>query len=260
MTSLRTDLQQDRERVATSCRILGMLELSTPVQGHVSCRIPGEDKCLIRGRGPQEAGLLYTTSDEVLIADFDGKLVEGADGLAVPLEVHIHTALYKARPEINAVIHIHPSVVVLFTICETPLLPIIGAYSPPALSIVLNQRLSHYDRSLLIRTPDLGAELASHMGQTDLCMMRGHGITVVGHDVQEATVRSIDLVELATMNYKARLLGEARPISDDDQQEFRRMSQGREAAAGTPRRPSDIVYSLWRFYERRLHDFEAHGK
>jgi L-fuculose-phosphate aldolase len=257
---MRIDFQEDRDRVAASCRILGMQELSTPLQGHVSYRIPEEDKCLIRARGPRETGLLYTAAEEIMIVDFDGQVVESRDGLAVPQEVYIHTALYKARPEINSVIHIHPSTVVLFTVCDTPLLPIIGGYSPSALRILLNERLSYYDRSILIRTPDLGAELASHIGQTDLCMMRGHGITAVGHDVQEATISAINLVELATMNYRARLLGDPRPISDDDQEEFRHMLQGWDPAAGAPRTPPDTVYSLWRFYERRLHDFETHGR
>jgi ribulose-5-phosphate 4-epimerase/fuculose-1-phosphate aldolase len=257
---MQAEIQEDRNRVAVACRILGMLELSTPIQGHVSCRLPGEDKCLIRARGPQETGLLYTTPNEVLIVDFDGQIVDGSDGLTAPLEVYIHTALYKARPEINSVVHIHPSIVVLFTICDAPLLPIIGAYNPQALGLVLNERLSRYDRSILIRTPELGADLASHMGQTDLCMMRGHGITAVGHDVQEATVNAINLAELATMNYKARLLGNPRPISDDDQDEFARMLRGRIAPPGTIRKPPQIVYNLWRFYERRLQDFDARGE
>lgn len=260
MVSMRESLQEQRELVATSCRIIGMLELSNPTQGHVSYRMPGEDKCLIRARGPQEAGLLYTTADEILIVDFDGQMVDGAEGLSVPIEVFIHTAIYKARLDVNSVIHIHPSTVVLFTICDTPLLPIIGSYSPSALSILLNDRLSHYDRSILIRTPELGDELVANMGHTDLCMMRGHGITSIGHDVQEATVNAIDLYELARINFNARQLGNPRPIRDDDIEEFRKMLQLRAPQAGAARQPSGMVYSLWRFYERRLRDFERAGQ
>ncbi len=243
-----------RDLVARSCRIMGMLELSNPTQGHVSTRIPGEDKILIRARGPMEAGLYYTTPDEVITVGFDGKLIEGPAGLAVPQEVFIHTEMYRARPEINSVIHIHPSTVVLFTICDVPLLPILGSYNPSALDLIINNRISQYDRSILIRDSALGRELASAVGATDVCMMRSHGITSVGRDVQEATINAINLYDLAKMNYQARLLGEPRPIRDDDMAVFRNMRSKEVPTPEKPGRPSDMVYSLWRFYSRRLAD------
>ena len=46
-----------RDLVATSCRIIGLLELSNPTRGHVSARVPGEERCLIRAGGPNEIGL-----------------------------------------------------------------------------------------------------------------------------------------------------------------------------------------------------------
>jgi len=243
-----------RDIVARSCRIIGMLELSNPTQGHVSVRIPGEDRLLIRARGPMEAGLYYTTSDEVITVDFDGKLLAGNDGLSVPQEVFIHTELYRARPQINSVIHIHPSTVVLFTICDVPLLPIIGSYNPTALDLLINNRISQYDRSILIRDSALGRELASAVGTTDVCMMRSHGITAVGRDVQEATINAINLFDLAKMNYQARLLGEPRPIPDDDMATFRRLLVREPPTPQNPGCPSDMVYSLWRFYSRQLDD------
>ena len=241
-----------RDLVATSCRIIGMLELSNPTQGHVSVRIPGEDKILIRARGPMEAGLYYTTPDEVITVDLDGRLISGSEGLAVPQEVFIHTEMYRARPEINSCIHIHPSTVVLFTICDVPLLPILGSYNPSALDLLVSNRISQYDRSILIRDSSLGRELAAAIGQSDICMMRSHGITSVGRDVQEATINAINLYDLAKMNYQARLLGEPRPIRDDDIEVFRRANVRIRPTKENPGRPSDMVYSLWRFYSRRL--------
>lgn len=242
-------LDELRELVATSCRIIGLLELSNPTQGHVSARIPGEERCLIRARGPEEIGLRYTSPDDVIIVDFDGQLVEGREGLAVPLEVFIHTSVYRARPEVQSVIHIHPATAVLFTICDVPLLPIFGSFSPPALELAVD-KISHYDRSILIRDPALGAELVSAMGDTSICLMRGHGITSVGRDVQESTITAIHLKELAEMNYQARLLGTPRPISDDDIATFRPMWE-RSRQSGTP---AAGIYSSWRFFVQRLKD------
>jgi L-fuculose-phosphate aldolase len=247
-------LKELREVVAQSCRIIGMLELSNPTQGHVSVRVPGEDKVLIRARGPMEAGLYYTTPDEVITVEFDGKLIEGSQGLAVPQEVFIHTEMYRSRPEINSVIHIHPDTVVLFTICDVPLLPILGSYNPSTLDLIVNNRISHYDRSILIRDSGLGRELAQAVGKADVCMMRSHGITSVGRDVQEATINTINLYDLAKMNYQSRLLGDPRPIRDDDMAVFRKMLIKDAPTPEKPGKPSDMVYSLWRFYSRRLAD------
>ena len=55
-----------------------------------------------------------------------------------------------------------------------------------------------------------------------MALMRGHGVSVVGSGVEDATVRTMALNELVTMNYKAYLLGTPRPISAEDQAELRR--------------------------------------
>jgi L-fuculose-phosphate aldolase len=141
---------------------------------------------------------------------------------------------------------------VLFTICDLPLLPVFGSFSPPALELA-TAKISSYDRSILIRDARLGSELAHTMGDTSVCLMRGHGITSVGRDVPEATVTAIHLGELAEMNYRARLLGTPRPISDEDQAFFEKMRQAvRER--GDSGRPGAGVYSLWRYYLQRLEE------
>jgi len=247
-------LEELRDQVATACRIIGMLELSSPTQGHVSLRLPGEERCFIRARGPGETGLRYTSRDDVILVDFEGRLIEGGEGLSVPVEVFIHTALYRARPDVNSVIHIHPATVVLFTICDTPLLPVIGAFSPSALELAAENRISRYDRSILIRDAALGGELAQAMGpSSSVCLMRGHGITSVGRDVPEATINAVHLNELADINYRARLIGTPRPISDADLATFAAMRERGRGGAGAGR-PGPQVTSLWRYYVRRLEE------
>jgi ribulose-5-phosphate 4-epimerase/fuculose-1-phosphate aldolase len=103
-----------------------------------------------------------------------------------------------------------------------------------------------YDRSILIRTPQLGADLARAMGDKPVCMMRGHGITAAGASIEEAALAAIGLAELAAMNYKAYLLGNPRPISDEDQAEFRSFERRPESGGGG--RPSGRVGAAWRYY------------
>jgi len=232
-----------RERVAEACRVLGALDLTKAATGHVSARIPGSNHALVRARGPGELGVRYTTAKQIIEVDLDGKLIGPPEeaGLETPIEVFIHTAVYRARPDVNAVVHVHPTTVVLFTICNKPLLPLYGAYDPGSLQLAL-EGIPTYERSILISTPELGAELARAIGQSSTCMMRGHGITTVGASVEEAALAAIHLNDLATVNYQARLLGDPVPIPKDEQDAFRRGPASPGGGAG--RR----VAALWRYY------------
>ncbi|HUB96849.1 MAG TPA: class II aldolase/adducin family protein [Stellaceae bacterium] len=238
-----SDIDDLRERVAEACRVLARLDLTKAATGHVSARVPGQDRALIRARGPNELGVRYTTAREVIAVDFDGKVAEStAEGLASPAEVFIHTAVYKARPDVMSVVHVHPAMVVLFTICDKPLLPLFGAYDPAALQLAL-EGVPTFDRSILVSTPELGADLVKAMGNARTCMMRGHGITTAGQSVEDAALSAIHLNELATINYQANLLGNPRPISEEDQATFRRGVLAPRGDRGPGRGPA-----LWRYY------------
>lgn len=241
-----TQIDDLRERVATACRVLGNLNLTKAATGHASVRIPGTERILIRARGPAELGVRYTTRDEIVEANLDGTLVGSiAEGLAAPQEIFIHTEIYRARRDVGSVIHIHPPTVVLFTMCDTPLLPIYGAYDPASLRMLLGG-IPTYPRSVLIRTPQLGADLAHTLGSHDACLMRGHGITATGTSVEEAALNAIGLNELATMNYQTRLLGNPEPISQEDQAEFLELAlAAQHDAEGNPR---GRIAALWKYY------------
>jgi ribulose-5-phosphate 4-epimerase/fuculose-1-phosphate aldolase len=208
-----------RELVAKSCRILGKMDLTKAGSGHVSQRA-GDDRILIRARGSDELGVRFTTTEQVIAVDLDGNKLDGPDGLLPPQEVFIHTCLYRVRPELKSVVHIHPPTVVIFTICDVPLQPIYGAYDPSSLKLVLDG-IPTYGRSITISNAALGRDLAKMMGGKRACLMRGHGITTAGATVEEATVTAIKLNELAEMHYRAHLLGDPREIDPADIAHFR---------------------------------------
>ena len=127
----------------------------------------------------------------------------------------IHTWLYRTRPDVRCVVHVHPLTVVLFTICNKPLLPLFGAYDPSSLRLLM-EGLASYPRSITVSNEKLGEEFAGVMGEKAACLMRGHGITTAGAEVEEATLTAIKLNELAEVNYRASLLGKPEPISQED--------------------------------------------
>jgi ribulose-5-phosphate 4-epimerase/fuculose-1-phosphate aldolase len=238
-----SDHSQLRERIAQSCRVLGKLNLTKEPSGHVSARIPGQERILIKARGPQESGLRFVTARDIITVDFSGQKVAGEDGLESPQEVFIHTWLYRTRPELCSVVHVHPLTVVLFTICNEPLQPLFGAYDPSALRLVVNG-LSVYRRSITVSSERLGEEFAAAMGNKPACLMRGHGITTAAESIEEAALTAIKLNELAEVNYRAHLLGTPEPISQEDI----------DALVGKSRGGSRTVHSAssWRYYCRLL--------
>jgi L-fuculose-phosphate aldolase len=233
-----------RALVAKSCRVIGGLELTKAATGHVSQRSEDGQHVLIRARGPDEVGVRYTSAEEVIKVDMTGRKVDGPEGLAVPQEVFIHTWVYKTRPEVKSVIHIHPPTVVLFTICDKPLMPLYGAYDPSSLYLWL-EGIPTYGRSITISNDELGKDFTDAMGEKSTCLMRGHGITTAGASVEEATVTAIKLNELAEMNYRANLLGDPRPIPDEDLAHYRQSLEKRGGYSKSAHGPSS-----WRYYER----------
>jgi ribulose-5-phosphate 4-epimerase/fuculose-1-phosphate aldolase len=237
------DISKLRELVAQSCRILGKLNLTKEPSGHVSARVPGENAVLVKARGPEESGLRFVSRRDIITVDFDGKKLAGDDGLESPQEVFIHTWLYKTRPDVQCVVHVHPLTVVLFTICNKPLMPLFGAYDPSGLLLAM-EGLANYPRSITVSNDRLGEEFSRAMGQKRACLMRGHGITSAGPDVEEATLTAIKLNELAEVNYRASLLGTPESIPQDDI----------DTIIGSARASKQSVHtkSGWRYYCKLL--------
>jgi ribulose-5-phosphate 4-epimerase/fuculose-1-phosphate aldolase len=237
------DLSKLKELVAQSCRVLGKLNLTKEPSGHVSARVPGEERVLIKARGPEESGLRFVSARDIITVDFQGKKVAGDDGLDTPQEVFIHTWLYKTRPDVQCVVHVHPLTVVLFTICGKPLQPLFGAYDPSGLRLLV-EGLASYPRSITVSSEKLGEEFAKAMGTKQACLMRGHGITSAGSSVEEATLTAIKLNEIAVVNYQASLLGTPQPIPQEDIDVLVGKSTGRNTSVHGS--------SNWRYYCKLL--------
>jgi 3,4-dihydroxyphthalate decarboxylase len=197
-----------RATVAQACRILAMEGLVEGVLGHVSVRA-GENRMLIRCRGRDEAGLMFTSEQDVRETDLDGAFLGAADGYAVPNELPIHGELLRARAEVNAVVHAHPPAVLLCGVAGLGLRPVFGSYNIPAMRMAL-EGVPVYRRSVLIRRPDLAHEMIAAMGDRPVCVLTGHGVTVTGASVEEAVVRAVNLNVLATVTLELARLG-ARP-------------------------------------------------
>jgi ribulose-5-phosphate 4-epimerase/fuculose-1-phosphate aldolase len=206
--------------VANGCRILGARGLAEDVLGHISVRT-GPDRILIRCRGPREEGLFLTQPADVREVDLDGQAADGGDldGWTVPNELPIHAEVLRARPDVDAVVHCHPPSVLMAGLEDVPLRAVFGAYHIPAARMAL-EGVPVYPRSVLVRRPELGREVAAALGDKSVLVMRGHGITAVGsgeHAVEQAVVRALALDVLARVSLEsARLGGRAQELAPED--------------------------------------------
>src|SRR6266542_1076054 len=154
------DLEAARETVARSCRILGKLNLTKESAGHVSARIEGTDRILIRRGVLARSGSGSPRRATSSTVDLAGRKIEGREDLVPPREVFLHTWMYKTVSTVSSVVHVHPPTVVLFTICNKPLLPLFGAYGPSSLRLLLDG-IATYPRSVTVSNDQLGEEFAA---------------------------------------------------------------------------------------------------
>jgi len=225
------------KKVALSCRILAKLGLVKETTGHVSCRSGDGKFMLIRGRGRDETGLLFTRPKDIVLTDLEGKGLKNRHGIKPPNESCIHGEIYKARPEVGSVVHAHPPSVVLCTMAGIELRPIYGGYDPQGMKLALDG-IPVYSSSLTLHTKEQVHAMMDVMGRKDVCPLRGHGLVVAGGSVEEATVRAIKLDTLAKMHLQAASLGKIPSIDEADVQAF--------SARGNLQGKS--VGAVWRFY------------
>lgn len=183
-----------RELVAASGRVLYNQGLADYL-GHCSVRVPGTDRVIIkpkhsaRVRSPASLG-----PEDMAVIDLDGNLIEGRD--QPPSERFIHTEIYRARPDVTAVVHTHQESSTVLGVIGAELLPVLHV---PAV-LTGGGKVATWPCPLLVETPELGRELAGALGGGQLCHLQGHGIVSVAADLRVAVLAAIAMEQLARVN------------------------------------------------------------
>lgn len=234
------------ERVALACRVLGKLDATHGSFGHVSVRA-GANSMLIKGKGPGEVSLRHTTASDVIAVSFDVEKLDGRDDLRPPSESFLHAWIYRLRPEVESVIHMHPESALLLTICGIGIAPIYGAYGQGAR--LAAEGVPTYGSSLTISNHDRGRAFAQFMGEHRACLMRGHGVATTGISIEDAAVTTMALKELTDVTYGAYLTGRVPvPIPEDELAEIAR-PPGLDRAFGSSGGLTGVL-ATWNNYQR----------
>ncbi len=206
--------------------------------GHVSVRDPRNPDRYVMAWARSPALIEY---GDLMAFEQDGTPID-AQGRRPYGERMIHGAIYETRSDVQAVVHHHAYSVIPYSVTETELVPlthtaaVIGAHIP-----VWDSAAQFGDTDTLVRTMEMGRDLAARLGDNTCLLMRGHGAVVVGASVQQAVLSAIYL------EINARILTEALMLSESPRalsaQEVELARQTQFSPLGAER--------AWEYYCRR---------
>lgn len=200
------DVEELRRTVAMACRVMGV---EFPGAGHVSARIPGTDEMWLMCRGGAGRGLTGANLSNIRRLDFEGG-PGGGPGLGnkywPPHETPLHGEIYKARPDVGAVVHVHPRHAVLCSVIDVEFTPILGGYNPGLASIAI-LGIPVYERTATVVDQEMAVDMVKAMGSRDIVLLKGHGIAATGKTVEAATSVAQRFEQLCEFMWQVALSG-----------------------------------------------------
>jgi ribulose-5-phosphate 4-epimerase/fuculose-1-phosphate aldolase len=239
-----------REQVAEANRVLAAVGLSTGAiagHGHVSMRVPeAPDRFVIKGRGGLVDVLARAKAEEMIVCDLEGYTLEHLQGFTPALEVKMHSSIYKLHTEVRCIAHTHARFVAVMSVLGSDIVPM----CQEGIQMV-RRPLPVYPHVAPVITDEEGMEVAKLLGENQAILLRGHGATTIGANLEQAVMNMINLEEQAKMNWYAYVAaGPDHPrIPDENVAELRNLQLAptlphlkdvMQSRANAPRRPGGV--------------------
>ncbi len=175
--------------------------------GHASARHDKDPErfLLARNMAPGQV-----QADDIVEFHLDGTPVT-ARGRRVYLERFIHGEIYRAFPEVAAVVHSHShSIVPLSVVKDRPLRALfhMAGFIGEGAPVFEIRDVAGPGTDLLISNRELGRALAATLQGHSVVLMRGHGSTVVAGSIQQVVYRAVYAELNARYQLEATRLGE----------------------------------------------------
>ncbi len=183
-----------RAEVLTACRVLTHFRIAEGF-GHVSARVPDAERILITPR--RALGLV--SEAELVELDPDGKQFAGEG--SPPLEVAMHLAVYRRRPDIKAMARGHPRHVAAYACSGEPLRVAHG------FGANLGHVVPVFGRPYLVADADRAEGIADALGDAGAVILQSNGMLAVGESVPHACVQALFLEETAQVQLLAQGAG-----------------------------------------------------
>jgi L-fuculose-phosphate aldolase len=234
------DTEEARRQLIDAGKILAFEGQGDLTRGHVSVRVPGDPLHFLMK--PHSRGLDEITMDNIVICNIEGEKVGG--GGRRHSEVYIHSEIFRARQDVNSVIHSHPTHAIALSAIGKSLPPI----SQSAVPFV--DGLPYYNDTIdLIRTQDMGAGVARALASHKAVLLRNHGVAVVGASLAESVVLTIMLEQAAKIQMLVEAAGGPGEMFPDEDIErlYAKITQAEQYAVNFDylRRKAQVLPPAW---------------
>lgn len=203
-----------RRDVALANRIAHAVGIVTGF-GHISARIPGTNTFII----PTRASPALAHPDTLLTMDVQGNVLDGAG--RPNSEFWIHARIYAARADVGSVAHVHaPACIIAGQVGDT----VRALHNSGAL---FADGVPVFERVGLIRSSELGDDVAHTLGAKRAMLLRGHGANVAESTVRRAIVATCFLEEAADLQVRALAAvgGDASKVRFYNEEEAKRVQE-----------------------------------
>lgn len=204
--------------------------------GHVSVRHDKEPDRYLLSRSMAPA---LVTADDIIEYDLDSTAVDPRDRTSY-LERFIHGEIYKARPDVVAVVHSHSPAVIPFADTDVPLRPMnhIAGFLGSGAPVFEIRDTGGPATDMLIRNASLGHALAATLGGHAIALMRGHGSVAAAQSIRHVVFRAIYTEVNARMQAEAMKLGTPKFLNAQE-------------AAGASKANDALVDRPWALWKQR---------
>ncbi len=231
-------LEHARRQLVVANRMLVRLGLLDSM-GHVSVRNPERpDTYLLSwSKAPR-----WVTQEDILLFDLDGTdLVRS--GRPPYMERAIHGEIYRARPDVGAVVHSHMPSVLPFGLTGRPVKPVIHSAAMFLDGVPVYEDYDAEREGVYIISREQGARLARALGNYRAVLLRGHGCVVVGSTLPELVVSTYSLDTNCRIQWLTEAVAPAKPLTEA------------EARAMLPVRLGEIgIRRAWENWVRELEE------
>jgi ribulose-5-phosphate 4-epimerase/fuculose-1-phosphate aldolase len=205
--------------------------------GHVSVRHDKNSNRYLMSRSMAPA---LVKAEDILEYDLDSAAVD-AKGQALFLERFIHGEIYRARPDVTAVVHSHSPSVIPFGVSKTRLQPIyhMSSFMGVDVPVFEIRNVVGPASDLLVRNAQLGAALAKVLGDKTVVLMRGHGSVTVGTSIPQVVFRAYYAEMNARLQSEAIKLGTVTYLTADE-------------AAASAKTNDGLVMRPWELWKRKV--------
>jgi L-fuculose-phosphate aldolase len=183
------------ERIAKAGRELHEHGLVKGNSGNISAKIPSTDTFLIK---PSGARMKFLKPEELVLVDLQGNKIRGE--LNISVETPIHAAIYRARKDVQAVVHTHAPTATAFGIAKTEILP---------LQVEVFMLLPNGVPVVPFEVPGskaLAAAVQKKIENYDAIILENHGIVTVGSTIEDACNLTEMVEEAAKVQFLAMML------------------------------------------------------